>query len=46
MSRFNKSLVVYKRSALYLGGCIGFALLFGLASGWVGRKNLFGHDSN
>ena len=44
MDRFSKSMKVYKRSAIYLGGCIGFALVFGLACKWGGRNHLFGDD--
>ncbi len=45
MDRLSKSMRVYKRSAIYLGGCIGFALVVGLATQWGGRRFLFGLDS-
>jgi hypothetical protein len=42
MDKFSKSLKVYKRSSIYLGGCIAFAFFIGLGSHWAGRKYLFG----
>jgi hypothetical protein len=45
MDRFNKSMKVYKRSSIYLGGCVAFAIVVGLSARWAGRKYLFGDDS-
>jgi hypothetical protein len=45
ITRLNSSFRVYKRSAVYLAGCIGLMLVTGYFAGKSGRTHLLGSDS-
>lgn len=46
MRRLQSSLRVYKRSAVYLAGCLGLMLVTGWLGNSAGRKRVLGTDSN